>query len=1050
MKIKLITSLLASLLVCGALVGCDDDNSGVIDCQNHQWNDGVVTTQPTTTSEGVKIYTCLVCGQTKTESISALEQEKFRVTYDANGGTGAPIVDANEYVAGDRVTVKENTFTAPEGKEFIAWNEAADESGAYYRAGSTFKIYEDVTLYAQWDDIQTVDGNHVIKVNAAGGVSYTLSKTKALEGEEITLTLTLEDGVTLDGNPTSSETTLTKQSENVYKFTMPNKAVNINIKIALNGDFLLTGDISANLTDDDHDGIYEADVTCTSKTSYDFSFVVKDSHGNPKKLDYLKDFDPTKCDAIVTFISDKNNPNKLNIIGGCTYTFCYDSNLPNYNCYVVRKSVDNLPTTAANYTNLFDGASYNTSTIHPQGLTSISYRKTVNASATHPLASHSGSYVPQDVEYTYKKISDTESFSVSTNSLNAKGPEYVYENIDTTNNVYSIINTFPVGDGNNEENDNVFKVDPYSTFNDDAEHFLPYSAKFDIVSNNLYRETSRYQITEREAYRNVKMAAHYGSALESETYDATRPQSFDPNGTNIPNEAGCYYNITSSTRGGGFQVVIDSQLEYDSTPSGNTADIEMHLAHKFNVTMTFKTNGDLVTMDYTENYYTQNNWDFTKHEPKADGVPVTVRINVTYGYNETFDRTTVLGSFNPADYFISSIDKLSFYNSVAGAKENNVSVMNYDDSLDIYAYKEGKNPTALVDEFEFTPATALDKWQYGVVATSDRAVVDDTPWGYKTVGVGTCDVTFGNRLENMAGATKTISVKVDAKGTFHELCFHGYMDGYDSTGDVEDGYTANKTQAFAGQTLKFCMYSGSNTGCPISYYIVVHGINKFGKDAYYGTSPYFNVVNSVGTVNDPDVTGECYKMVGQDLIMDFNTEASNALTKKITVELILMSDFYAPYPGESGGYYGPSSIFIDINPAIEPLVGSKYTACRVYDDDSNAKYEDGFVEFYSGGTGKITEILYNKNGSVRATNIYNFTYSEKKNREITAVITSVVIGDGETPDDVRDYELHMKRNTEGKLCVYLTTSYGDIFGEWVDEGEEYYRFDYEIFEKVVD
>ena len=204
MKIKLITSLLASLLVCGALVGCDDDNSGVIDCQNHQWNDGVVTTQPTTTSEGVKIYTCLVCGQTKTESISALEQEKFRVTYDANGGTGAPIVDANEYVAGDRVTVKENTFTAPEGKEFIAWNEAADESGAYYRAGSTFKIYEDVTLYAQWDDIQTVDGNHVIKVNAAGGVSYTLSKTKALEGEEITLTLTLEDGVTLDGNPTSS------------------------------------------------------------------------------------------------------------------------------------------------------------------------------------------------------------------------------------------------------------------------------------------------------------------------------------------------------------------------------------------------------------------------------------------------------------------------------------------------------------------------------------------------------------------------------------------------------------------------------------------------------------------------------------------------------------------------------------------------------------------------------------------------------------------------------------------------------------------------------
>ena len=40
---------------------------------DHVWDDGVVTTQPTTTSEGVKTFTCTKCHETKTESIPKLE-----------------------------------------------------------------------------------------------------------------------------------------------------------------------------------------------------------------------------------------------------------------------------------------------------------------------------------------------------------------------------------------------------------------------------------------------------------------------------------------------------------------------------------------------------------------------------------------------------------------------------------------------------------------------------------------------------------------------------------------------------------------------------------------------------------------------------------------------------------------------------------------------------------------------------------------------------------------------------------------------------------------
>ena len=39
----------------------------------HRWDDGVVTVEPTTESEGVMTYTCVLCGETKTEAIPVIE-----------------------------------------------------------------------------------------------------------------------------------------------------------------------------------------------------------------------------------------------------------------------------------------------------------------------------------------------------------------------------------------------------------------------------------------------------------------------------------------------------------------------------------------------------------------------------------------------------------------------------------------------------------------------------------------------------------------------------------------------------------------------------------------------------------------------------------------------------------------------------------------------------------------------------------------------------------------------------------------------------------------
>lgn len=76
------------------------------------------------------------------------------VSYDANGGSGTMTDASSPYVSGSTVTTMANTFTAPEGKTFAAWNTKADGLGISYDESDTFTIYEATTLYAQWTDVE--------------------------------------------------------------------------------------------------------------------------------------------------------------------------------------------------------------------------------------------------------------------------------------------------------------------------------------------------------------------------------------------------------------------------------------------------------------------------------------------------------------------------------------------------------------------------------------------------------------------------------------------------------------------------------------------------------------------------------------------------------------------------------------------------------------------------------------------------------------------------------------------------------------------------------
>ncbi len=76
----------------------------------------------------------------------------FRVTYRPGEGSGV-MTDPNEYRPGELVTVLENGFTAPEGKEFAYFS----AFGGLLRVlpGETYRIPCDVTLTAMWRDKKT-------------------------------------------------------------------------------------------------------------------------------------------------------------------------------------------------------------------------------------------------------------------------------------------------------------------------------------------------------------------------------------------------------------------------------------------------------------------------------------------------------------------------------------------------------------------------------------------------------------------------------------------------------------------------------------------------------------------------------------------------------------------------------------------------------------------------------------------------------------------------------------------------------------------------------
>jgi len=81
------------------------------------------------------------------ETLYAVWERSYTLTYDANGGTGAP--SSQTYAYGDKVYIS-STEPTKSGCEFLGWSEYSGESYADYESGEYTYLYNDVTLYAIW------------------------------------------------------------------------------------------------------------------------------------------------------------------------------------------------------------------------------------------------------------------------------------------------------------------------------------------------------------------------------------------------------------------------------------------------------------------------------------------------------------------------------------------------------------------------------------------------------------------------------------------------------------------------------------------------------------------------------------------------------------------------------------------------------------------------------------------------------------------------------------------------------------------------------------
>ena len=610
---------------------------------------------------------------------------------------------------------------------------------------------------------------YVIRVTAPGGVNYSLDKQEAAKGETVTLTInSVESGVTIKSVTMNSSTLSSTDGGHTYSFTMPNQSALINIEVEVSGEVTLVGEVSAALTQE-ASGIYVARnvaVPIGSTKMAKFSYRVGES-----TILGSAELDEDKCYADVTFYYGSGY--SLEIARGFTYDFFYDPSAQ-LSCYVRRVSVDYLPSTEEGLEALFDGSYRSESTVNYDNLKGYTYK----------ITDRSDSANPYKIQETMKVYENNVMYNEIEDIFDEKS--YVqYKHYDEANATYEVVDTFPKNRGNNEYN----RISSSNAFS--ARYDVVADSGFDFKNNNDPGAVSgRGAFPVRAVKNNLTHGAHYGRYFEYEFMYSYRVGFSDVT-------YGRAINSTKDADTGVITTTIDSYVMYDSTASSTSVD--RHEVIKYDVTLTFSSDGAPLSILYTENSYSLTDWSSTDAAPIGGAQPTLVKkIEGSFEYGAPYSGAP---SFNKAPYFISTIDSIRFYNSKTGKPaDDGKSYLHYQDKVNVA--KNGDNDSlSNLKEFTYTPSTALDAWQFGPTASDNENIIartsSDAKYVMTCVGIGDATVRFGNYT--LGSPTYDLSINVSATQKFHTIYLYSKWGEYASVGTD----TSTSAKVVAGEITSF-------------------------------------------------------------------------------------------------------------------------------------------------------------------------------------------------------------------------------------------------------
>ena len=127
-------------------------------------------------------------------------EKSYTVTYNANGGSGAPGVQTKKYFTNLKLS---STIPTRTGYSFGGWGTTSTDTSINYSPGDTYSSNASITLYAIWNK-----NKYTVSYNANGGSGAPASQTKT-HGVTLTLSSTTptRSGYSFKGWGTSSSST---------------------------------------------------------------------------------------------------------------------------------------------------------------------------------------------------------------------------------------------------------------------------------------------------------------------------------------------------------------------------------------------------------------------------------------------------------------------------------------------------------------------------------------------------------------------------------------------------------------------------------------------------------------------------------------------------------------------------------------------------------------------------------------------------------------------------------------------------------------------------